>query len=381
MLIDGPRILRADGTVASGTLALADGIIAGIDREGSSGWRFDGRGLLALPGIVDLHGDAFERQVMPRPGVGVPIAIALEDTDRQMLAAGITTAFHGVTCSWEPGLRSLDACRTMLGALAGLNGRLACDTRLHLRFETYALDALDAVEGWIAEDRLGLLAFNDHTPDIHAQRHRAEKAAKYVERSGLDAAGFVALVERVQARADEVPAALERLAGAARAAGLPLLSHDDESPERRRHFHALGCTIAEFPKTAATAAVARELGNPVVMGAPNVMRGGSHHGAACATTMVEAGLCTVLASDYYYPALLNAAFGLAARPGGSLDRAWPLVSANPARAAGLDDRGVLAEGRRADLILVDDTDPTHPRVVATLVAGRPVFTMAPERFC
>lgn len=381
MLIDGARILRADGTIAPGSLALADGRIAAIDgAPPRPGRRLDGRGLLALPGIVDIHGDAFERQVMPRPGVAVPLDIALEDTDRQMLASGITTAFHGVTCSWEPGLRSLEACRTLIEALPRLAARLACDTRIHLRFETYALDALDPVATWIAGGCLGLLAFNDHTPDIHAQRHRPDKAAKVIERSGLDAASFTALVEQVAARADAVPAALERLAAAARRAGLPLLSHDDDSPERRRHYHRLGCTIAEFPETAATARAARALGNPVVLGAPNVLRGGSHHGAVCATAMVEAGLCTVLASDYYYPALLNAAFLLAQRPGGSLAAAWALVSANPARATGLDDRGTLAPGKRADLVLVDDGDPRRPRLVATLVAGRPVFTTAPERF-
>jgi alpha-D-ribose 1-methylphosphonate 5-triphosphate diphosphatase len=170
-----------------------------------------------------------------------------------------------------------------------------------------------------------------------------------------------------------VPAAVEYLASVARDAGVPMASHDDTSPDQRRWFRSLGCEISEFPKNEPTARVAREDGHDIIMGAPNVVRGGSHLSSASASEMVGAGLCTILASDYCYPAQLHAAFRLARDKVCPFETAWRLISANPARAARLDDRGVLAVGKRADLIVVDDSRADMPRVVATIVAGKPVF--------
>ena len=158
----GQVLLGSDGEQAV-DLTLEDGRIAGIDRDGS-GAELDARGLLVLPGIVDIHGDAFERQLQPRPGVGFTADIALHDTETQLLANGITTAFHGVTLSWEPGLRSLAAWQALLDALEAR--RWTCDMRVHLRWEAYNLDALDIALSDIAAGRVHLLAFNDHTPSI-----------------------------------------------------------------------------------------------------------------------------------------------------------------------------------------------------------------------
>jgi alpha-D-ribose 1-methylphosphonate 5-triphosphate diphosphatase len=141
----------------------------------------------------------------------------------------------------------------------------------------------------------------------------------------------------------------------------------------RAAFRGLGCTISEFPKTAETAADAHQHGEAVILGAPNVVRGGSHLDGVGAADMVERGLCDVLSSDYYYPALLQAALKLARDGKTDLGRAWALVSANPARACGLVDRGEFSPGRRADIVIVDDSNPQLPRVVTTFVAGRPVF--------
>lgn len=195
----------------------------------------------------------------------------------------------------------------------------------------------------------------------------------------MSADEFLRLVARLRGRADEVPAATERLAAAARQAGVPTLSHDDMSPEQRRWFRARDCRVAEFPTTVATAEDAAAAGDDVVLGAPNVVRGGSHVGWIDAADMVARGFCTVLASDYYYPAPLIAAFRLAARHGADLAQSWPLVSANPARAAKLSDRGALAPGLRADVILVDRADGADPKVVASIVAGRLVYLTEPDR--
>jgi alpha-D-ribose 1-methylphosphonate 5-triphosphate diphosphatase len=321
-----------------------------------------------LPGIVDIHGDAFERQVMPRPGVGFPLDVALCESDRQAIANGITTVFHGVTWSWEPGLRGPENAHAILQTIEDLRPRLAADTHFHLRHETFNLDAEATVAEWLAARRVGVVAFNDHMSV--AAGDREHKLAPMIERSGLPREDFLALVKRVQGRADEVPGSIERLAVAAKAAGVPLLSHDDESPAQRSWYRSLGCRLAEFPTTFETAQAAAGAGDNIVLGAPNVVRGGSHTGWVDATDMIARGFCSVLASDYYYPAPLLAAFALAGRGVLPLERAWPLISETPATAVGLSDRGRIAPGARADLIIVEAPEVGRPRVVAAIVAGR-----------
>jgi alpha-D-ribose 1-methylphosphonate 5-triphosphate diphosphatase len=189
----------------------------------------------------------------------------------------------------------------------------------------------------------------------------------------------MALVMRLRSRDNEVPHSIARLAELATANGIPLLSHDDASPEQRQWFRAMGCRVSEFPMNVETARAAAAEGDSIVMGAPNVMRGKSHMGWASATEMIARGLCSVLASDYYYPAQLIAAFRLADIDVAPIDKAWPLISEFPARAVGLHDRGRIERGLRADLILVDPSMPTRPRVVAVMVAGRLVYLTDADR--
>jgi len=360
-------------------LSTETGTIADVGSDVGAHRRIDASGLIVLPGIVDLHGDAFERQMMPRPGVDFALDIALVDSDRQALSNGITTVFHGVTWSWEPGLRAADNARAMLEGIERLKPRFGADTRFHLRHETYNLDAEPEIAQWLGERRIDLMAFNDHLPiaDLASPRGK-KKLAPMVERSGLGQDEFLGVVARVKKRADEVPGSIARLAQAAVANGIPLLSHDDTSPEQRRWFRSLGSRLSEFPTTLATAQEAVAHGDDIVLGAPNVVRGGSHTGWTNAKDMIARGLCSILASDYYYPAPLIAAFRLVADDVAPLARAWALVSETAAAAAGLADRGTIACGRRADLILVDAQD-TRPRVVATIVAGRIVHLVDADR--
>jgi alpha-D-ribose 1-methylphosphonate 5-triphosphate diphosphatase len=278
--------------------------------------------------------------------------------------------FHATTWSWEPGLRSADNARKLLAAIESLRPRLAADTRFHLRHETYNLDAEGEICQWLAEGRIDLLAFNDHMDGTVGDLARPNKRRRMVERTGLTNDGFDALVKRVLSRADAVPASITRLAEVASAAGIRMLSHDDNTPELRKVFRARGVSIAEFPVNEETAQEAAEGGDDIVFGAPNVVRGGSHTGWTKASDMIAQGLCSVLASDYYYPAQLLAAFRLVHDGVLSLAKAWDLISAAPARASGLTDRGVLASGRRADIILVDDETPLRPRLAAVIAGGR-----------
>ena len=362
--IDGGDILLG-GELREGALGVADGRIT---QPGPARRSIDARGLLVLPGIVDLHGDAFERQIQPRPSVNFPMGVAVAETEAQLLANGITTAFHGVTLSWEPGLRSAATWSALLDALDAARPRSACDMRVHMRWEAFNLDALDMALADIAAGRVHLLAFNDHTPGILRKVGDPAAAVKFSERAGMGVAAFRALAERVGAAAPHVQAAAERIAAAARAAGLPMASHDDATPAIRDGFRALGARICEFPVTEDVARAAIAAGDWVAMGSPNVLRGGSHLGWASAAAMAEAGLCRVLTSDYFYPALAQAPFVLAGRGVLDLPASWALVSTNPAEAAGLTDRGSLAAGMRADVVLVEPGP--LPRVVATIANGR-----------
>jgi len=356
----------------------ADGKISAVGAEGGNGRSFDAHGLYVLPGIVDIHGDAFERQLMPRPGVGFPIDVALMESDRQCVSNGITTVYHGVTGSWEPGLRSMANARIILDAMEGLQTSLGADTRFHLRYEAFNLDAEAEVTEWIAKSRIGMLGFNDHLPGPNTPP-RTRKIAQMAERAGLSPEDSVALVECLRGRADEVPDSITRLAAAAGAKATPMLSHDDMSPERRRWFRALDCRLAEFPTTVETAQDATAAGDDIVLGAPNVVRGGSHIGWIGAADMIARGCCTILASDYYYPAPLLAAFQLAADGVVPLQQAWSFVSLRPAKAAGLDDRGALEAGRRADVIVVDASDVRRPKLVAAIANGRLVHLVDAQR--
>jgi alpha-D-ribose 1-methylphosphonate 5-triphosphate diphosphatase len=361
--IEGGQILDGD-RLRSATLHLGGGRVA--TTAIASARRFDASGLLVLPGLVDIHGDALERALQPRPGVDFPAALALRDTAAQLLATGITTAYLGVTLSWEPGLRSIKTWRALTAALGRTSG--VPDIRVHLRFEADNFDALDDALTGIAAGSVHLLGFNDHTLPILGRMDDPQLVAKYAGRAGLSPDAFRALAASVAARRGEIPAARARLAAAARAAGIPMLSHDDATPEDRAHYRAHGATICEFPMSEAVAADARAHGEAVVMGAPNVVRGGSHLGWSSAAPLAERGLVTVLASDYHWPAMLEAAFALTRRPSGlDLPHAWALVAANPAAALGLTDRGTLLPGRRGDVVIVN---PDGPTVVAVFCAGR-----------
>ncbi|MSP00168.1 MAG: alpha-D-ribose 1-methylphosphonate 5-triphosphate diphosphatase [Acetobacteraceae bacterium] len=363
--ITGGQVLLASDGLAATDISLSEGRIDGLGTPARKGMAIDASGLLVLPGIVDIHGDAFERQIQPRPGVDFPMGLALRDTERQLLANGITTAFHGVTLSWEPGLRSLDSWKALLAALEA--EAWTCDMRVHLRWEAYNLDALDAAVADIEAGRVHLLAFNDHTPAIMRKLKDPVEGAKYAGRAGMAMDDFRAFTAGIAARADQVPAARDRIAAAARAAELPMASHDDESVAVRARFRALGAHICEFPVAEDAGHDARAMGEHVVMGSPNVVRGRSHLNWASAAVMAEAGVCDILSSDYYYPAMARAAFIMRDRGSFDLPRAWALISANPAAASGLTDRGAIEAGKRADIVLFE---PEEQSLVATIAGGR-----------
>lgn len=384
MMFDGGRgdelvirgglcLLPGEGLVPADVVC-HQGRIASLRPHGAAeGPALDAEGCLVLPGLVDIHGDAFERQILPRPKTSFPLDIAMIETDRQLAANGITTAYHGITVSWEPGLRSLDEAMKIIDVLDALEDKFLIDHRIHVRWETFALEGMAAVLSLFDRQKKPLLAFNDHTTPTLRGTRSDSKIQSSAERAMVDAATYMRLLNEAGEREHEVPGAIRAMAAAAAAHGVPMLSHDDTTPELRAAFRAMGATIAEFPMNRETLHAAADAGDAIVLGAPNVVRGGSHNGAIGAEDAIREGKCTVLASDYYYPAMLQAALSLDAKGSLGLEQGIKLISSGAAEACRLHDRGVIAEGQRADLVIL----PEHgTRPVATVSAGRAVYRSA-----
>lgn len=369
VLVSGARIDR-----------VASSLLPSLTPTLSNAAVFDAEGLLVLPGIVDIHGDAFERQVQPRPETVFSYDIAMAETDRQLIANGITTACHGLTFSWEGGLRGRDAAHAMLRTLTRDRRRFQSDHRIHLRFENHHVDGLRDALDWITQGWISLVAFNDHLPSIARKSERPEKLASYAERARCSADVFRDRIRSAQSRAHEIPRVINALAAECRRRDIPMASHDDETRADRLHYQDMEVAISEFPRTTEALEAAMDLGNKIVMGAPNALLGGSHCGGLATTEAVRNGACHILASDYYYPSLLHAPFRLAfVEQACSLAQAWKLVSQQPADALGLRDRGRLAAGCRADMVLVEATAYGDVRLVATIAAGRIVYCAEPAR--
>ena len=341
--------------------------------------RFDASGLFVLPGLVDIHGDAFERQVQPRPGTTFSYDIAFADTDKQLIANGITTACHGLTYSWEGGLRGREAALALIHQLQQQKQSMHADHRLHLRFENHHTDGCAEALEWIEQGLVDFFAFNEHLPSILKKSSSPEKLMTYAERARCDVNQFLERLHKAQSRSTRVAQTIQQLAAACRQRGIAMASHDDETIADRERYQELGVHISEFPKTEIALNAARALGNHVIMGAPNVLLGGSHCGGLSATEAVRRGQCDILASDYYYPALLHAPFRLVQEAACDLAHAWNLVSYNPAQVLGCCDRGQLHTGARADVLLVEQLSNGTPRLIATIAAGKLIFCAQPER--
>lgn len=365
----GARWLAPEG-LREGPLSVSAGLIAGVIAgvtSAAGGRAVDLSGKLILPGIVDLHGDGFERHLAPRRGAMTNLAAGLVSAEAELAANGITTAVLAQFYSWEGGLRSPDFARRMLAALARARPLLDTDLQVQLRLETHMIDDFPAVLELLSDHAIRYVAFNDHLPHARLAAGRTiPRLTGTALKSGRSPEAHLALMQALHARSAEVPAALDALCGTLAARGIRFASHDDATPEDRAIWAARGAGISEFPETREAAEAAHVAGQPVILGAPNVVRGASHKGKVSARDLVADGLCTALASDYHYPAPRNAVWELVDLGVLSLAEAWALVSSGPAEVLGLADRGRLSPGLRADLLVLD---AETRRVEATLCAG------------
>ncbi|ENR0238832.1 alpha-D-ribose 1-methylphosphonate 5-triphosphate diphosphatase [Klebsiella aerogenes] len=357
MIINNVKLVLEDETI-NGSLEVQEGrIYAFAESQSRLPGALNGEGGWLLPGLIELHTDNLDKFFTPRPKVDWPAHSAMSSHDALMVASGITTVLDAVAIGdVRDGGDRLENLEKMINAVEetqkrGLN---RAEHRLHLRCELPHHTTLPLFEKLVDREPVTLVSLMDHSPGQRQFANR-EKYREYYQ-------GKYQLSGEQMLRFEEEQMALaaawsqpnrQAIAAICRERQIALASHDDATHEHVAESHQLGSVIAEFPTTLAAAQASRQHGMNVLMGAPNIVRGGSHSGNVAAHQLAASGLLDILSSDYYPASLLDAAFRIADSDDNAftLAQAVRLVSKHPAQALGLHDRGVIAEGKRADLVL------------------------------
>ncbi|MBA5778951.1 alpha-D-ribose 1-methylphosphonate 5-triphosphate diphosphatase [Stappia sp. F7233] len=343
--------------VIDGGLSERGGRIAAIAEGPTAATGHDCEGDFLIPGLVELHTDHLETHYAPRPKVRWHPVAAVQAHDAQIACAGITTVFDALRVGMddEADLKVADMRKLADAIETGLSeDRLRADHFIHLRCEVSAPDVMGSFAWFDNDARVRLVSLMDHTPGQRQFTSLDAYRIYYQGKKGFSDEAMDAYIRMRQEKASKVtPENRRAIADAARARGIIVASHDDATFEHVEEAVELSTAIAEFPTTVQAARASHEAGMKVLMGAPNVVRGGSHSGNVSARELAENGLLDVLSSDYIPASLLQAAFQLADEIEAiSLPDAIGMVSRTPAEAVGLTDRGAILEGRRADLVQV-----------------------------
>jgi alpha-D-ribose 1-methylphosphonate 5-triphosphate diphosphatase len=367
------RIVLADRETA-GTVVVENGLIVGIDEE-----RFDAAALdcgedVLIPGLVELHTDHLEPHYSPRPHVFWNPFSAVFAYDAQIAGSGITTVFDSLRAGSDGDRHSLGGGLFALGEAidrARATGLLRADHHTHLRCEICSSDVIEMATGYVERFDVRLMSLMDHTPGQRQFRDEEKLKQYYRGKSAKTEAELEAYMDsRKELNRLHGERHRRTLVELARQHGIALASHDDTTEAHVEESLADGVAIAEFPTTVEAAAASHRAGLAVLMGAPNVVRGGSHSGNVSARELAEAGVLDILSSDYVPVSLIEGAFGLADVPAmGGLPGAIRTVTSGPANATGMTDRGAIATGLRGDLVRVALVEG-HPVVREVYRLGR-----------
>ncbi|RAI42236.1 alpha-D-ribose 1-methylphosphonate 5-triphosphate diphosphatase [Rhodoplanes roseus] len=358
ILLTNARLVLADHVIEHGWVAAVDGRIVEIGEGGAPGRGEDCGGELVLPGLIELHTDHIEAHYMPRPSVTWPPAAAVIAYDGQIATSGITTVLDSLRIWREEGVEEVDGEAATLARAIGAArdaGLLRVDHFLHLRCEVPMPHAVAEAEELIHRPDVRLLSLMDHTPGQRQFRDE-EKLRTYYrgKKTGLSDAALDALfARRVELQAAHAQSNYRALVALARERDVPLASHDDTTLQHVEDAVRDEIAIAEFPTTPEAAEALHAAGVRVLMGAPNLVRGGSHSGNVATSDLAHAGFLDILSSDYVPSSLLFAVMRLPeVVPSIDLPAAVRTATLTPAEAVGLSDRGEIAVGKRADLIRV-----------------------------
>lgn len=384
MWLTDARLVLPDGVIERGAIRLEHGAIAEIVTDLAQVDTPNGlslNGLTIIPGLIDLHGDMLERDIEPRPSAYFPVELALYELDKRLAGAGITTAYAAVGFAWTTNdLRTQEKAEEIIRVIHEKRADLNIDVRVHARFEIANPDTAPVLESLLDRGLLDLVSVMDHTPG-QGQYKNIQKYVDFMTRwLGFDpdkiGEDMIKRIEGAVTMKADVPRNWDVVRDVARIAGakgVPIASHDDDTLEKVDLMADLGVTISEFPVTLEAAHEARRRGMHVIMGAPNAFRGESTGGNLSAAHAVRAGAVDILATDYFPAALIGAAFKLAADGVLPLHESMKLVTSAPAHAAKLTDRGEIAVGKNADLVLVEMLPGGGVRVRATVRNGQFIY--------
>ncbi|MEZ9291482.1 alpha-D-ribose 1-methylphosphonate 5-triphosphate diphosphatase [Vibrio lentus] len=370
--------LVLENEVVRGSVELRDGLIANMsDSTSQLPGAFDGESGFLMPGLIELHTDNLEKYFTPRPKVNWPPLSAMSAHDTQLIGSGITTVLDAVALGdYRDGNRqeNLDQFINTV-AESQKSGLTRAEHRIHLRCEVPHSTTVGLFERYVNMPEVQLVSVMDHAPGqrqfVNLDKYRTYYQGKYnmtdVEMAEYEKDQVAQSQRWSKQNRDEITRQCRDL-------NIPTASHDDATSAHVTESKELGMVIAEFPTTVEAAQRSHELGLKVMMGAPNVIRGGSHSGNVAAHELASLGVLEILSSDYYPVSLLDAVFTLVNDERNNLDvaQAVQLATLNPAQALGLNDRGVIAEGKRADLVLAHRLDD-HQLVSRVWREGKKVF--------
>jgi alpha-D-ribose 1-methylphosphonate 5-triphosphate diphosphatase len=358
IVIGNARVVLADRVIERGWVAFADGRIAEIGEGNAPAGSEDARGDLLMPGLIELHTDHLESHYVPRPKVYWDPIAAVVSYDAQLTTSGITTVLDSLRVWREDGAEDVDGRAGILAeaiSTARDEALLRADHFLHLRCEIPMPDVVEEAKELVGRPDVRLMSLMDHTPGQRQFRNEAKLRDYYRGKGGgmTDAELDVLFERRFAYQKAYAGSNLREIVALAQQHAIPLASHDDTTEENVTDAIRFRVAVAEFPTTTEAARGLHEAGIGILMGAPNVVRGGSHSGNIAAVDLAREGLLDILSSDYIPSSLLMGALALPKQvPSIDLAAAVRTVTKAPAEAVGLNDRGEIAVGRRADLIRV-----------------------------
>ncbi|MFH0782839.1 MAG: alpha-D-ribose 1-methylphosphonate 5-triphosphate diphosphatase [Pseudomonadota bacterium] len=375
-VIVNAHVVTPEGIRENASLQVEDGRIVLIREGGLKGGReINAAGNFLFPGFVDMHSDAIEKGIEPRPNTFFPVDIAAYELDKKIAACGITTMYHSLSfAELEVGLRNNNTAARIIREINKLQHKLKINTKIHARFEITDLGAVPFLEDLIRDEQINLFSFMDHSPGQGQFRDILSFKNYYGPVYAKTDLEMDHIIERkLESKKNHAPAIIAELLRLCREQHIAVASHDDDSREKIHWLKEMNIGMTEFPVNIETVRTAHELGVSVCLGSPNVLRGQSQAKNLSAREAIRSGFGDILCSDYSPMTLLHAVGTLTKFGILPLHEAVKMVSLNPARAVGIADKtGSLAVGKAADMVLVDHSDD-FPRVLKTFVAGREVF--------
>ncbi|GAA0305977.1 alpha-D-ribose 1-methylphosphonate 5-triphosphate diphosphatase [Gracilibacillus halotolerans] len=379
-IVTEQEILEGYAVVIDGDI-IQDIVLDNVIHNMEDAQFIDANGGYVSPGFIDIHSDYIESIVSPRPTSLMDMDISLREAEKILISHGITTMFHSLSFygedifSHKP-MRTPKNVQALVDAIQRMHDRPhLIRHRLHARFELDNIDEVDRLIENIEDNKVQLLSFMDHTPGQGQYRdleifRETMRGYQDVSEDELN----VIIAER-KSREQMTIERISEVADIAIQKGIAVASHDDDNFEKLELVKSFGTTISEFPITLDVAKKAKESGLYTIVGAPNVLLGGSHSGNLSAVEAIREKCADILCSDYYPQALLHAIFHLHEKHGNDLHEMFQMVTLNPAKAVQMDDEiGSIKSGKKADILIIERLDDGYPTLTKTIVNGSLITT-------